>query len=189
MVGEHKNEVLQDKYDVAQVMLGTVIRQPQGHYTLALRAFDLKSGQVVGAVTTEGQDLSAVIYLAAADMAVAVAAKGWRCRVVAVEDDGIYVNAGLKDGLAANDIYLLKRCGKAITDPETGEILGYREEQLGYLVIEKVMDDRLSRAHVRGTESNDEPPEVFVGDFAVAAPYPAPKVQTETRKWKEVYGQ
>jgi curli biogenesis system outer membrane secretion channel CsgG len=55
----------------------------------------------------------------------------WTGKVVAFEDNELYVNAGTDSGVNAGDRFKVTRITKQFTDPETGKILGQRKKILG----------------------------------------------------------
>ena len=67
-----------------------------------------------------------------------VSQASWEGRVVAADDDGIFVNAGSEAGLSSGDRLRVERIGRTLTDPDTGQILSQRKLALGEVVISDV---------------------------------------------------
>ena len=51
--------------------------------------------------------------------------------IVDIDGDDIYINIGSEGGVRDNDIFLVYNLGKALIDPKSGAILGYRETLVG----------------------------------------------------------
>ncbi len=55
----------------------------------------------------------------------------WLGRVIEVEGNYIYFNAGKNAGVARGDTFKLSKVSKVLTDPETNQVLGLVEDELG----------------------------------------------------------
>ncbi len=73
-------------------------------------------------------------------MTQATGSKAWSGLVVAVDGQDLYINAGLNSGLKNGDKFMIERIVKKLTDPQTGEILGIRKQELGVLQLTGVED-------------------------------------------------
>ncbi len=59
-------------------------------------------------------------------------------KVIGFESDIIFFNRGESSGLAVGDIYELRDPGTAMTDPETGEVLGSTNTPIGWAIVTNV---------------------------------------------------
>lgn len=73
---------------------------------------------------------------------IAIDARGttWTGRVVEVDGKEVYINAGERSGLNVGDLFMIERIVKKLTDPETGELLKIRKQELGVLRLTSVED-------------------------------------------------
>ncbi|MFN0118361.1 MAG: CsgG/HfaB family protein [Elusimicrobiota bacterium] len=85
--------------------------------------------------TLEGEALRASIVQFVTNIVSQVNKKPWSCRVAAVEDGSIYLNAGDASGLEVGTKLALFSQGKEIKDPTTGMILGRTEKEIGVLKV------------------------------------------------------
>jgi curli biogenesis system outer membrane secretion channel CsgG len=76
-------------------------------------------------------------------------------KIVSLKKDTIFVNLGKLDGVKPGDKYEVVRA-ETITDPDTKEVLGRDEKQMGVIALERLSGDHLSAAKI-----------VSGGDFAV----------------------
>ena len=59
-----------------------------------------------------------------------------------------YINLGSESGIKIGDKFTVYTQGKAITDPDTGELLGHEEEMAGSIEIVDVMSGRMSKGKI-----------------------------------------
>jgi len=59
-----------------------------------------------------------------------------------------YINLGSEAGIKIGDRFTVYTEGKAITDPDTGGLLGYEEEIVGKVEIIDIMSGRMSKANI-----------------------------------------
>lgn len=98
--------------------------------------------------TLEGEALRAAIVKFVDNIISQVNKKPWSCRVAAVEDGTIYLNAGLESGLEVGSKLNMFSQGKEIKDPTTGLTLGFTEKQIGSLKVASHFGDNGSIANV-----------------------------------------
>ena len=98
--------------------------------------------------TLEGEALRAAIVKFTDNIISQVNRKPWSCRVAAVKDGRIYLNAGLEAGVQVGQKLKVFSQGAAITDPDTGILLGYEERELGTLKIASYFGDNGAIADV-----------------------------------------
>ena len=61
--------------------------------------------------------------------------------------DTVYINAGKNVGIQKGDEFTVFSIGREITDPESGNIIGYKEQKVGLVVVDTVQN-KISRAKV-----------------------------------------
>jgi len=60
----------------------------------------------------------------------------------------VYINLGSKDAIEVGDKLTVYTQGKEITDPETGSLLGYEDDKIGFVEVIDVMSPSLSKAKI-----------------------------------------
>lgn len=65
-------------------------------------------------------------------------------KVAKVSEGKVYISIGSTDGVKEGDQYALFRLGEAITDPDTGKVLGQDKTRLGTFTVTKVVGEHLS---------------------------------------------
>lgn len=142
---------------------------------ISLRVIDTTTGQVlatvkaegtasahgvsVSAMSNSGAQLSAsslqqtplgeaaeqAIDKAVPQIALAADRSPWRAAVVDVDGPTVYVSAGADQNLAAGTVLKVRRKGKVLTDPTTGEVLDTLMSDVGVIRIDAVRE-RVSTA-------------------------------------------
>lgn len=139
------------------------------HVGLIIRLIDTTTGQVIDSQRVEGKaesggfklgiDLSGVGFgtdsfkktpigkatQIAIDNAVAFIVQRMKdvpfsARVIKVSSRGIYISAGKRSGAAVGDTFKVYSVGEELIDPDTGEVLGSEEEEIGQVKIMKVKE-------------------------------------------------
>jgi len=85
--------------------------------------------------TLEGEALRAAIVKFVDNIISQVNKKPWSCRVAAVKDGSIYLNAGLESGVQVGQKLNVFSQGAEIIDPTTGVVLGQEEKQIATVKI------------------------------------------------------
>ncbi len=98
--------------------------------------------------TLEGEALRAAIVKFVDNIIYQVNKKPWSCRVAAVKDGKIYLNAGIEAGLQEGQKLRAFSQGAEILDPTTGLVIGQEEEELGVLKIASFFGDNGAIANV-----------------------------------------
>lgn len=98
--------------------------------------------------TLEGEALRAAIVKFTDNIISQVNKKPWSCRVAAVEDGVVYLNAGLESGLEVGQKLKVFSQGKEIKDPTTGLVIGRTEKEVGVLKVASFFGDNGSIANV-----------------------------------------
>jgi len=62
----------------------------------------------------------------------------WTGRVVEVDGNTVYINAGSEAGIQKGQSYKITRTTKTFTDPATGQVLGHKQADLGRVEIDQV---------------------------------------------------
>jgi curli biogenesis system outer membrane secretion channel CsgG len=65
-------------------------------------------------------------------------------KVAKVADGKVYISIGSTDGVKEGDTYGVFRLGEAITDPDTGKVLGQDKTRIGNYTVTKVAGEHLS---------------------------------------------
>lgn len=65
-------------------------------------------------------------------------------KVAKVADGKVYISIGSTDGVKEGDTYSVFRLGEAITDPDTGKVLGQDKTRIGSYTVTKVAGEHLS---------------------------------------------
>jgi curli biogenesis system outer membrane secretion channel CsgG len=71
----------------------------------------------------------------------------WTARVIRIEGDEVYLNAGSAIGVRTGDRFTVVSLGKALTDPDTGEVLSNQERPIGEIEVARV-EEKLAVARV-----------------------------------------
>jgi curli biogenesis system outer membrane secretion channel CsgG len=85
--------------------------------------------------TLEGEALRAAIVKFVDNIINQVNKKPWSCRVAAVEDGVIYLNAGQVSGLEVGQMLKIYSQGKEIKDPTTGVVIGRTEKEVATVKV------------------------------------------------------
>lgn len=91
--------------------------------------------------TLEGEALRAAIVKFMDNLTSQVNKKPWSCRVAAVEEGSIYLNAGQESGLEEGQKLNVFSQGKEIKDPTTGLVIGRTEKKIGTVKIASFFGD------------------------------------------------
>jgi len=68
--------------------------------------------------------------------------------IVSIDGDQVYINRGFEDGVQVGDRFEVYRQGEELRDPQTGELLGYRDVRAGLIRVSFVKTAHLSVADV-----------------------------------------
>jgi curli biogenesis system outer membrane secretion channel CsgG len=85
--------------------------------------------------TLEGEALRAAIVKFMDNLTSQINKKQWSCRVAAVEDGSVYLNAGEESGVEVGQKLKVFSQGKEIKDPTTGLVLGRTEKEIGTIKV------------------------------------------------------
>ena len=174
-------------YDVQYVVAGDILRNKNGekigknYYTVALRMYNVNTAGIVSSSVISSSYLKEAVNKAVTELSKQIKEKPWTCRIVGKSDEGIYINAGLKDDLEKRDVFYVYRVEGEIVDPETSEILGLKRKKIALIEIQKVLEAKLSLVKI--VEVYDE---IKVGDTVSADRIDEDK-QSEMELWKKIY--
>jgi curli biogenesis system outer membrane secretion channel CsgG len=98
--------------------------------------------------TLEGEALRAAIVKFMDNLTSQINKKAWSCRVAAVEDGSVYLNAGDESGLTVGQKLNVFSQGKEIKDPSTGLVIGRTEKQIGSMKVDSFFGENGSIASV-----------------------------------------
>jgi curli biogenesis system outer membrane secretion channel CsgG len=73
----------------------------------------------------------------------------WLARVIEIEGDMIYFNAGNAASISPGDRFRVSAVRKVLTDPETNQVIGLVENELG-VAVAVIVDRRYTKARVMG---------------------------------------
>lgn len=76
-------------------------------------------------------------------------------RVILVKGDSVYLSAGARTGASVGDVFTVYSLGEELVDPDTGEMLGSEEEDIGRVKIYSIKE-KFSKARAVGTLSGVE---------------------------------
>jgi len=85
--------------------------------------------------TLEGEALRAAIVKFVDNIISQVNKKPWSCRVAEVDNDTVYLNAGLASGLEVGKKLKVYHLGKEIKDPTTGLVIGNVENEIAEIEV------------------------------------------------------
>ena len=100
--------------------------------------------------TLEGEALRAAVVQFVDNIYSQVNQKPWSCRIADVVGQDVYINAGKISGLKQGMTLKAFRMGREIKDPNTGVVMGYAEEPLGEMTVERFFGEDGSIAQMKG---------------------------------------
>ncbi len=71
---------------------------------------------------------------------------GGTCRVVRVDEKGIYINAGFDDKIEKNDVFTVVRQEDPIADPKSDRAPGDKQTEIAKIIVLEVLEKHLSLA-------------------------------------------
>lgn len=138
-----------------------VVTQQEGHLKLYLRVIDARTGRIVAAEkftqqsvlrkAVKGESIgSKLLAEAAATMVGRIADTVFPLRVAQVDGSVIYLNRGAdSSGLKVGDTVSVLSPGEAVTDQDTGEVLGNTETEVARATVTQVLP-RFVKAETAG---------------------------------------
>lgn len=165
--------------------------QQQAHINLYLRVIDARSGRIVAAekfasetklrnpkpTENVGRQLLAQ---AAQEMVTRIINTVYPLRVAKVDGKTLYLNRGNDGSLKVGDRLAVFSQGEAITDQDTGEVLGNTEQAVAQAVVTAV-EARFSKAELQNDATVQQG--MLVKPLPAAAPAAAPVDVTAGPRW------
>ncbi len=152
-----------------------------GFYTVSLRLYNVNTGNIISSSVSSANYLQDAVSDAVRQLSEEIKGEPWACKIVNIEGKQVYINAGDDDNLEKNNTFRIVRKGKKIRDPETDQILGFEEEEIGVIKVTEVVNANLSKAVV--TKKTDE---IRIGDLVVSKRIDA-KSKKKSSLWKETF--
>jgi hypothetical protein len=175
-------------YGVQYILLGEVLPNYGGEqfgssqYTTTLRLVDVNTGAVISTGTGQRDYLKNALASAVHTLLNDLEGNPWTCRVVRLDDKGVYINAGLDDKIKKNDVFAVIRLEDSIKDQAAGQVLGYKQTEIAKIKITDVLEKNLSLA-----KTVDIKAPIKEGDI-VSAKRVILEKNTETHLWRQIYG-
>ena len=174
-------------YGVQYILLGEILPNYGGEqfgynqYTTTLRLVDVNTGAVISTGTGQKNYLQKALADAVSVLADVLEGDSWTCRVVRLDDKGVYINAGLDDKIEKNDVFAVIRLEDSIKDQITGSVLGYKQTEIAKIKVIDVLGRNLSLA-----KSLDIKAAIKEGDI-VSAKRVILKKNTEKNLWNQIF--
>lgn len=175
-------------YGVQYVLLGDILPNKGGErfgasqYTATLRLVDVNTGDIIVTGTGQKNYLQDALADAISILADDIKGDSWTCRVVRIDDKGVYINAGLNDKIEKNDVFAVVRLHEPIKDQATSRILGYKQTEIAKIKITEVLENNLSLAR-----PFDMKEAVKEGDL-VSAKRIKFQEENEINRWNKIFG-
>jgi len=174
-------------YGVQYILFGEILPNYGGEqfgynqYTTTLRLVDVNTGAVISTGTGQKNYLQKALADAVSVLADVLEGDSWTCRVVRLDDKGVYINAGLDDKIEKNDVFAVIRLEDSIKDQITGSVLGYKQTEIAKIKVIDVLGRNLSLA-----KSLDIKAAIKEGDI-VSAKRVILKKNTEKNLWNQIF--
>ncbi|MHB8131753.1 MAG: CsgG/HfaB family protein [Mobilitalea sp.] len=175
-------------YGVQYILLGEVLPNYGGEqfgssqYTTTLRLVDVNTGAVISTGIGQRDYLKNALASAVHTLLNDLEGNPWTCRVVRLDDKGVYINAGLDDKIEKNDVFAVIRLEDPIKDLATGQVLGYKQTEIAKIKITDVLEKSLSLV-----KPVDVKAPIQEGDIVLAKRVILEK-NTETHLWNQIFG-
>ncbi|MDP8212244.1 MAG: trypsin-like peptidase domain-containing protein [Candidatus Zapsychrus exili] len=175
-------------YSVQSIITGEVLQNKDGHrigsglYTVALRLYNVNTGEIIASATSSENSLDLAIERGILIIADETKGKPWTCRIVSIKEGFVYINAGDSDDIEEKDVFSVIRLGDEIVDPQNNKILGYERSTLAKIRVVEIVNDKLSKAEIIEKK----------GDIKVDDIVSAKKIDTEEDEhsslWIDTFG-
>lgn len=149
-------------------------------YTVTLRMTEVETGKVVASGTGKGFPIDEAISMAVFALNEKVNSQPWSCRIVKIEGDLVYLNAGFEEGLEKRMVFGVYKLKSNIVDPVTNKTLGEEKEKVGKIRITEIVNNDLAKAEVI---EKTEPLKV---DFIVQAKASTTQEKSEFKQWNKI---
>lgn len=175
-------------YGVQYILLGDILPNKEGErfgagqYTATLRLVDINTGSVVASGTGQKNYLQDALTGAVNILIENMEGEPWVCRVVRLDQKGVYINSGFDDKIEKNDVFSVVRLEESIKDQTDGSVLGYKRTEIAKIKIIEVMEKRLSLG-----QPFDIRESIKVNDL-VSAKRVKHKKDNEISRWNNIFG-
>lgn len=153
LVAQSKTQVARVQVDYALVDIATgksmVADSGMGEYRK-------KSGGILGLGSKSTADtglregaLRDAMTKAMTKMVATLNAIPFQGRILDVDGSSIMIRAGSKSNLSSGTVFSVYRAGKDLVDPDTGRVIGKREEQIGEIVLSSHQGANISEAKIK----------------------------------------
>ena len=115
--------------------------------SLYLRVYEVGTSRVVESVHVDGRTEKELLKKAVRKLSRSIEQIPWTGKIADVEAGTVYINAGRNLGVRKGDEFIVFSLGKEITDPESGNVIGYQEEPIGSIIVEAIQD-KISKAKI-----------------------------------------
>jgi len=187
-VKKDSSKQLGNIYGVQYILLGEILPNygdeqfGPAQYTTTLRLVDINTGAVISTGTGQRDYLQKALRDAVSLLADDMEGDIWACRVVRLDDKGVYINAGLDERIEKNDVFSVVRLEDTIKDQVTGRVLGYKQIEIAKIKVVDVLERNLSLA-----KPLDIKTPIREGDI-VSAKRVILKKDNETNLWNQIFG-
>ncbi len=175
-------------YGVQYILLGEILPNYGGEqfgpaqYTTTLRLVDVNTGAIISTGIGQRNYLQKALADAVSVLLDDMQGDSWACRVVRLDDKGVYINAGFDEKIEKNDVFVVIRLEDPIKDQATGSVLGYKQTEIAKIKIVDVLERNLSLA-----KPLDIKTPIREGDI-VSAKRVILKKDNETNLWDQIFG-
>lgn len=131
----------------------------KGDFKGASLGTDWNEGMASKVLSKAIEELAADISEKGGSVAPSTPRGGIEGKIAMITGDKIFLNVGGGMGVKVGDKFDVKRIGEQIKDPDTGEVLGGEEEQIGVIEVIEVKNEKLAAAKVvsgKGFEKGDK---------------------------------
>lgn len=173
-------------YGVQYVLLGDILPNKEGErfgagqYAATLRLVDVNTGAIISTGTGQRDYLQDALTEAVSTLANGMEGEPWTCRVIRIDEKGIYINAGYDDKIQKNDVFVVTRLGEPIKDGD--RVLGYKRTEIAKIKVTEVLEEDLSLARFFDVKE-----EIKAGDF-ISAKRVKPQQEKEINRWNKIHG-
>lgn len=124
----------------SQVLLSQRVegKASRGGLGVSVAGYGVSGGQSGYSSTPIGKAMQQIVDEAVVLVSNTLDPLPWTGKVVKVDGETIFINAGAEAGLKANDVFTVSRMGEILKDPDTGMDLGGEEATIGRVQITDV---------------------------------------------------
>jgi len=175
-------------YGVQYILLGEILPNYSGEqfgvaqYTTTLRLVDVNTGLVISTGTGQNDYLQESLKEAVKVISDSMKGSPWTCRVVRLDDKGVYINAGFVDNIKKNDIFSVIRLEDPVNNLTAGKILGYKQIEIAKIKVIDVLENDLSLAKPLVIKTPIKDGDIVLANRTIL------REDTETSLWNQIFG-